>query len=181
VKPENQFYIEKIEAGHEVRKSVMIKNIPNRMTDQDFLKFIHDAVGRRIDFSYLRIDFKNGCNVGYAFVNFITSRDLLEFARKKLGVRWGLYQSNKVLQMCFADFQGKEALVDKFRNSCILDQREGWRPRIFYSDGPNEGFPEPFPTPNHQGRRQRSAQNMHNFHCGARGQQVRSYPPRGYL
>ena len=29
-----------------------------------------------------------GCNVGYAFVNFITVQDLLLFARKKLGEKW---------------------------------------------------------------------------------------------
>ena len=29
-----------------------------------------------------------GCNVGYAFVNFITVGDLLHFARTQLGVKW---------------------------------------------------------------------------------------------
>jgi hypothetical protein len=29
-----------------------------------------------------------GCNVGYAFVNFITVQDLLLFAKSKLGVKW---------------------------------------------------------------------------------------------
>ncbi len=29
-----------------------------------------------------------GCNVGYAFVNFIHVQDLLTFAKKKLGEKW---------------------------------------------------------------------------------------------
>ena len=29
-----------------------------------------------------------GCNVGYAFVNFITVEDLLYFAKTQLGVKW---------------------------------------------------------------------------------------------
>lgn len=29
-----------------------------------------------------------GCNVGYAFVNFITVDDLLKFAKARLGVKW---------------------------------------------------------------------------------------------
>jgi hypothetical protein len=29
-----------------------------------------------------------GCNVGYAFVNFIYVEDLLLFAKSKLGVKW---------------------------------------------------------------------------------------------
>jgi RNA recognition motif 2 len=28
------------------------------------------------------------CNVGYAFVNFITVEDLLKFANAKLGIKW---------------------------------------------------------------------------------------------
>jgi hypothetical protein len=40
-----------------------------------------------------RADFKffllfAGCNVGYAFVNFIYVEDLLKFAKAKLGVKW---------------------------------------------------------------------------------------------
>lgn len=29
-----------------------------------------------------------GCNVGYAFVNFIDVKDLLVFAKSKLGEKW---------------------------------------------------------------------------------------------
>ena len=29
-----------------------------------------------------------GCNVGYAFVNFIRVQDMLKFAKKRLGVKW---------------------------------------------------------------------------------------------
>ena len=29
-----------------------------------------------------------GCNVGYAFVNFIHVQDLLRFAKARLGVKW---------------------------------------------------------------------------------------------
>jgi RNA recognition motif 2 len=31
-----------------------------------------------------------GCNVGYAFVNFITVQDLLLFAKSKLGLKWSV-------------------------------------------------------------------------------------------
>jgi hypothetical protein len=31
-----------------------------------------------------------GCNVGYAFVNFIDVQDLLSFAKKKLGEKWSV-------------------------------------------------------------------------------------------
>ncbi|EIN12041.1 RNA recognition motif 2, partial [Punctularia strigosozonata HHB-11173 SS5] len=111
----------------DTRTTVMIKNIPNKMTDQDLLSYIEDVCPRRIDFLYLRMDFQNGCNVGYAFVNFITVQDLLQFAKARLGIKWNMYSSEKVLHMSYANYQGKEALIEKFRNSCIMDEREAWR------------------------------------------------------
>ncbi|KAI9067082.1 hypothetical protein FKP32DRAFT_1564289 [Trametes sanguinea] len=148
-----------IESGADTRTTVMIKNIPNKMSDKDLLNFINKVCPRRIDFMYLRMDFQNGCNVGYAFVNFITVQDLLLFAKTQLGVKWNMYSSEKVLQMCYATYQGKESLVEKFKNSCIMDEREAWRPKIFYSDGPNQGLPEPFPPPTHLRRKERSQHN----------------------
>jgi hypothetical protein len=55
--------------------------------------------------------------------------------------------------------RGKEALVEKFRNSSIMDEREGWKPKVFASAGPARGLPESFPAPTHLRRKQLSAQN----------------------
>jgi hypothetical protein len=55
--------------------------------------------------------------------------------------------------------RGKEALVEKFKNSSIMDERESWRPKIFYSSGPNQGLPEQFPAPTHIRRKERSSYN----------------------
>jgi len=49
-----------IAEGMDTRTTVMIKNIPNKMTDKDLKRFIDDVCPRRIDFLYLRVDFKNG-------------------------------------------------------------------------------------------------------------------------
>ncbi|KAF9237527.1 RNA recognition motif 2-domain-containing protein [Melanogaster broomeanus] len=138
----------------------MIKNIPNKMTDKELIAYINNICPRRIDFLYLRMDFQNGCNVGYAFVNFINVEDLLRFAKMALGEKWNMYSSEKVLQMSYANYQGKEALVEKFKNSCIMDEREEWRPKIFYSEpGPKQGLPEEFPKPTHMRRKERSSYN----------------------
>ncbi len=40
-----------------------------------------------------------------------------------------------------------------------MDERESWRPKIFYSSGPQVGQSEPFPAPTHQRRKERSAYN----------------------
>jgi RNA recognition motif 2 len=61
--------------------------------------------------------------MGAAFVNFIDVEDLLLFAKTKLGVKWNMYSSDKVLQMSYANVQGKEALVEKFKNSCVMEMQ----------------------------------------------------------
>lgn len=40
-----------------------------------------------------------------------------------------------------------------------MDEREAWRPKIFFSAGPRQGLPEPFPSPTHLRRKERSSQN----------------------
>ncbi|KAJ7251524.1 hypothetical protein B0H12DRAFT_641759 [Mycena haematopus] len=155
----NQLNLARIEDGLDTRTTVMIKNIPNKMSDKDLMAYIGSVCVRKIDFLYLRMDFQNGCNVGYAFVNFITVQDLLRFAKAKLGEKWNMFSSEKVLQMSYANYQGKEALVEKFKNSCIMDERLAWQPKIFYSDGPEQGLSEPFPPPTHLRRKERSSYN----------------------
>ena len=89
-----------------MRTTVMVKNIPNKMTDKELITYINNVCPRRIDFLYLRMDFQNGmsslvltvsvdadrvgagCNVGYAFVNFISVQDLLKFAKARLNEKW---------------------------------------------------------------------------------------------
>jgi len=149
----------------------MVRNIPKNMSDKDLIAYIDNVCPRKIDFLYLRMDFQNECNVGYAFVNFISVEDLLIFAKSRLGVKWNMFSSRKVLQLSYANYQGKEALVEKFKNSCIMDEREAWRPKIFYSEpGPEQGLPEPFPAPTHMRRKGRGSLNRSAlFVSGASG------------
>jgi hypothetical protein len=57
---DNNLNIARIENGQDMRTTVMIKNIPNKMTDKDLMTFIERVCAKRIDFFYLRMDFKNG-------------------------------------------------------------------------------------------------------------------------
>ena len=60
---DNNLNIARIENGQDMRTTVMIKNIPNKMTDKDLMTFIERVCARRIDFFYLRMDFKNGMHI----------------------------------------------------------------------------------------------------------------------
>ncbi|KAG8698155.1 hypothetical protein FRC09_007401 [Ceratobasidium sp. 395] len=152
----NRVDVTRIEAGLDTRTTIMLKNIPNKMSTKNLIDFIDQVTPRAIDFLYLRFDFQNECNVGYAFVNFIHVSDLLTFMKARLGRKWNMYASEKVLGAGYANYQGKEALVEKFKNSSIMDTRPAWRPKIFYSSGEHVGLPEPFPQPSSIRRVRRS-------------------------
>lgn len=62
------------------RTTLMIKNIPNKYTQEGLLKMLNQKNEGEFDFFYLPIDFtvihtqsyyQNKCNVGYAFINFV--------------------------------------------------------------------------------------------------------------
>jgi hypothetical protein len=56
----NQLNLARIENGQDTRTTVMVKNIPNKMSDKDLIAYIGNVCPRRIDFLYLRMDFQNG-------------------------------------------------------------------------------------------------------------------------
>ncbi|KAG9087275.1 hypothetical protein FS749_003031 [Ceratobasidium sp. UAMH 11750] len=73
------------------------------MSTKNLIDFIDQVTPRAIDFLYLRFDFQNECNVGYAFVNFIHVSDLLNFMKARLGRKWNMYASEKVLGAGYAN------------------------------------------------------------------------------
>lgn len=56
----NQLDLGLIEQGLDTRTTVMVKNIPNKMSDKDLIAYIGAVCPRKIDFLYLRMDFQNG-------------------------------------------------------------------------------------------------------------------------
>jgi hypothetical protein len=83
------------------------------------------------DFIYLRIDFKSGHNVGYAFINFTDMAGMLAMLDRVEHRGWPGYRSSKNAELSYATIQGREALVQKFRNSSVMQQTPYCRPRLF--------------------------------------------------
>lgn len=98
------------------------------------------------DFFYLPIDFKNRCNVGYCFVNFIDPKSIPAFVEEFVGQRWKSFNSEKVCTITYARIQGKHAMISRFQNSSLLEKDAEYKPLLFYSSGPDMGKPEPFPS-----------------------------------
>lgn len=99
---DNTISIATIEAGGDIRTTVMLRNIPNKV-DCHMLKNLLDETSHgQYDFAYLRIDFQNQCNVGYAFINFSKAEHIVPFARARQRVRWNFFDSDKVAEISYA-------------------------------------------------------------------------------
>ncbi|KAK8869880.1 hypothetical protein IAR55_000448 [Kwoniella newhampshirensis] len=142
---QNRVFPERILSGLDSRTTVMIKDVPNKLSRQELVDILEESVPGGYDFVYLRFDFKNCCNALYHFIE------------ARVGKKWNLFSSEKVLQVSYADIQGKAALINKFKNSAVMGVIEPWRPQIFYSSGSMKGLPEPFPDSDNLAIRQRSA------------------------
>ncbi|WWC61201.1 uncharacterized protein I303_103781 [Kwoniella dejecticola CBS 10117] len=166
----NRVFPERILSGLDSRTTVMVKDVPNKLSREELVTILEEVVPGDYDFVYLRFDFKNCCNVsrrpyrrllneqvGYAFVNFCSVGALYKFIQEKVGRKWNMFSSEKVLQVSYADIQGKAALINKFKNSAVMGVIEPWRPQIFYTSGRMKGQPEPFPQSDNLAIRERSA------------------------
>ena len=94
----------------------MIKNIPNKYTQTMLLETLDRRQKDQYDFFYLPIDLKNGCNVGYAFINFINSVFIIEFYQQFNNKSWECFNSDKICKLTYGRIQGKQALENNFAN-----------------------------------------------------------------
>ena len=138
--------LDAVENGRDSRTSLMVRNIPNKYTQQMLLsEFTENGHGPGIiDFFYLPIDFKNRCNRGYAFINFVNCKDILAFHRRYYGKQWRTFNSDKICDITYARIQGKAAMLKRFENSALMDKDDEYKPLVFVSDGPEKGKRLPF-------------------------------------
>ncbi len=97
--------LDKIMAGADKRTTLMIKNIPNKYTQKMLLSTIDEYFSGTYDFFYLPIDFKNKCNVGYAFINLIKPEYIVPLVEKFNQKKWEKFNSEKVCNISYARIQ----------------------------------------------------------------------------
>ncbi|KAI8186821.1 Meiosis protein mei2 [Colletotrichum sp. SAR 10_70] len=196
----NHVDVNRIREGTDVRTTIMLRNIPNKVDQAMLKRIVDESSWGKYDFMYLRIDFANDCNVGYAFINFVDPLDIVDFVNTRGNQRWNCFKSDKVAEISYASessrlwvamsnpaanqtreaIQGKDCLVQKFRNSSVMLEAAHYRPKVrlcillrwkvlliitqlFYtSNGPIPelaGEEEPFPQPDNQSKMKRSCEN----------------------
>lgn len=105
-------------ATADVKTTVMVRNIPNKYTQEIMLSLLEDAgLNGSFDFFYLPIDFRNRCGLGYAFLNFLSHADAVEAYNHFHNRRWDEFNSKKVCEVTYARVQGRDNLVQHFKNA----------------------------------------------------------------
>ncbi|KAI1122901.1 RNA recognition motif 2-domain-containing protein [Nemania abortiva] len=159
----NHVDVNRIREGTDVRTTIMLRNIPNKVDQAMLKRIVDESSWGKYDFMYLRIDFANDCNVGYAFINFVDPLDIIDFVSARGNQRWNCFKSDKVAEISYATIQGKDCLVQKFRNSSVMLEAAHYRPKLYYTlNGPCPdlvGQEEAFPEPDNQSKMKRSCEN----------------------
>jgi hypothetical protein len=104
--------------------TLMMKNLPNKVTRDLLLKHIDDAwFANSYDFVYLPIDPDTKANRGYAFINFVKSECAAMFANHFEGKMLRSYSSGKVIHITPAAIQGFDANY-AFYHKLRVNQRD---------------------------------------------------------
>ena len=102
----------------------MIKNIPNKYSKELLRERIDHNFQGKYDFFYLPIDLKNNCNLGYAFINFISLESIEKFVEDFHMKKWPRFNSDKICKIQYARIQGKKQCEKHFKNSTVMKHSE---------------------------------------------------------
>ena len=103
------------------RTTVMIKNIPRKVSQKFMLKLLERKYAGMFNFFYLPIDFKKNCNVGYAFINFRTCKNIIQFYFD-LHEQYWYFDKSKKCYLSYARIQGYKSIAQHFNKSLLLKQ-----------------------------------------------------------
>jgi RNA recognition motif 2 len=120
--------------GIDNRTTLMLRNLPRSITQDQFYNSYKEILVNIIDFLYLPFDVSKQQNFGYVFIN-VSHKNLVKdiyraFHGKPLNGELGL----KSCQVAYARLQGKEAFIAQFNRDAVMRLPKNLRPLIV--DGP---------------------------------------------
>ncbi|KAF2219723.1 RNA recognition motif 2-domain-containing protein [Elsinoe ampelina] len=170
--------IANIENGSDVRTTLMIRNLPRSFGYEDVQKVLDISSKGYFDFLYVRMDFSQSVNIGYAFVNFARPEYIVPFIKARCGKPWPFVAHRRLFEVSYATIQGQDCLIQKFRNSSVMAEFTKFRPKLLYTvddhnipAGNVPGDEAPFPEIDNRQKFARSVDNAKT---------IGLYPPRGF-
>ena len=103
--------LEKIKNSEDKRTSIILKNIPNSINKENLNKLLY-GVGN-INYLYLPFDKITKKNLGFAFVNMVNYKSIIQLYNKIISLN--VDSNKKPMEIYYSKIQGKEELIKMFR------------------------------------------------------------------
>jgi hypothetical protein len=103
--------LEKIKNSEDKRTSIILKNIPNSINKENLNKLLY-GVGN-INYLYLPFDKTSKKNLGFAFVNMVNYKSIIQLYNKIVSLN--VDSNKKPIEIYYSKIQGKEELIKMFR------------------------------------------------------------------
>ena len=111
--------MKKVLSFADTRTTLMIKNIPNKFTREKLLEIMDKEFKGTYDLFILPKDGNKNRNFGYSFINFISSYYIPHFYHVFNGKKWTDTNSQKVCEITYSKFQGRNELISHYPNKII--------------------------------------------------------------
>ena len=105
----------KILRQEDKRTTLMIKNIPNKFTKNDFLSLFNIKFNGKFDLFLLPTDINEKKNYGYAFINFINYFYIIHFFHLFNGKKWNNTNSVKICEIVYSKIQGISKMIKHYQ------------------------------------------------------------------
>ena len=125
--------LDNIALGKETRTTVMIKNIPIKYDTKVLLKELEHFDGK-FNCLYMPYDYSKNGNKGYAFLNFVNPLHILLFYEWFHGKSWLFFESKKICDLYYANYQGIEEIKNHAKNY------KGSKKPLFFIDTDEENI-----------------------------------------
>ena len=99
--------------GLDKRTSIIIKNIPDYISDEQFKKIVY-AFSQNIDFFYVPMNIKTRKNLRVAFVNVLDPKQIVPIYMGLYKMKFVYNCPNIEMEICYSKVQGKEQLFRRF-------------------------------------------------------------------
>ena len=99
--------------GLDKRTSIIIKNIPDYISDEQF-KNIVLYFNKEIDFFFVPMNIKTRKNLRVAFVNVLNYKQIVPIYMGLYKMKFVYNNPNIEMEICYSKVQGKEQLLRRF-------------------------------------------------------------------
>ena len=105
-------YYEKIENGDDKRTTVIIKNIPNYITKENFSNIL-EGIGN-INYLYLPYNKNSNQNLGFALVNLVNYKNIINLYNRLTHYDFDEFEVGKSIEISYYKIQGRSNLCKMF-------------------------------------------------------------------